>query len=450
MDKHPAKILVVDDNQDILTATRLLLKKRFALVQTSTDPRQLPVLLRQEDYDLVLLDMNFSRDAASGEEGLHYLGEILAQQPRLAVVMMTAYGELELAVQAMKLGARDFITKPWQNDGLLERLYGALDAREQAPAAPAAPAVQPAFLGQSPAMAKVFATLDKVAATDANVLILGESGTGKALVARAIHQKSPRAQGPLVTVDMGTLSDSLVGSELFGHVRGAFTDAKSDRQGRFQQAQGGTLFLDELGNLPLAQQSQLLTALQERRIRPVGASQCIDIDIRLICATNDDLEARVADGGFRQDLLYRINTVAIRLPPLRERPEDIPLLAAHFLARFQARYHRPALSLGQAELALLCRYPWPGNVRELEHAMEKLVILSGDGPLDLALLELNTPAQTVAPATGPDLAELNLEQLEQLAIQKALDEHQGNISRAAKALGLTRAALYRRLEKYAL
>ncbi|WKE65492.1 sigma-54 dependent transcriptional regulator [Gallaecimonas kandeliae] len=444
MDKDPGQILVVDDNPDILTATRLLLKKHYAGVQTTTDPRQLPVLMAQAPYPLVLLDMNFSRDAASGEEGLHYLRQILASHPDTQVVMMTAYGELELAVEAMKAGAADFVTKPWDNARLLDTLAAAMAKAKQAKPKTAA---DPAFIGVSQAMAKVQATLAMVAPTDANVLITGESGTGKELVARALHQASRRSAAPFVGVDMGALAESLIESELFGHKKGAFTDAKADRPGRFQQAQSGTLFLDELGNLPLAQQSKLLAALQNRQIQPLGASQPLDIDIRLVCATNEDLEARVAAGDFRQDLLYRINTVTIRLPPLRERREDIPLLAAHFLAHYQDRYQRRRQALPQDLLARLSAHPWPGNVRELQHCLERLVILSGDGPLDGKLLDL-TPVPEQAQETAE--AQLNLGQLEQQAIEQALAQHQGNISHAAKALGLTRAALYRRLEKHGL
>ncbi|GAA4896995.1 sigma-54 dependent transcriptional regulator [Ferrimonas pelagia] len=453
----PSKVLVVDDNPDILIAARMVLKRHFSQVKTTDDPARLGPLMAEQGFDLVLLDMNFRRDQASGEEGMALLAQLRRDHPATAVVMMTAYGELELAVRAMKAGAADFVTKPWDNDRLLATLQsadpasGVSETHAVTPARPTAP-MQSRLLGHSPAMQRVMETIEMVAPTEANVLILGESGTGKAVVADAIHAQSARAGGPMVNVDMGTLSDSLMGSELFGHVKGAFTDAKSDRTGRFEAARGGTLFLDELGNLPLAQQSQLLTAIQNRQIQPVGANRVIDTDIRLVCATNDDLNARVAAGSFRQDLLYRINTVVIALPPLRQRQEDIPLLAEHFLRLYQQQYGRPERALTAADIDQLRTYPWPGNVRELAHAMERLVILSGTGALNLALLELSAVAGAASAQAnaGVDLDSLDLAALEQLAIEKALHGHQGNISRAAKALGLTRAALYRRMEKYGL
>ena len=441
MDSTQGRILVVDDNTDILTTARLLLKKRFQCVDTLPDPQQLTALLAKTPYHIVLLDMNFSRDAASGEEGLYYLRQIQAQAPATQVVMMTAYGELELAVTAMKAGACDFVTKPWDNRKLIAALEHAL-TNTTAPAL-ATEADEQVFIGDSPAMAAVLKTMEMVAPTDANVLITGESGTGKELVARALHQASPRQPHPFINVDMGALSEQLIESELFGHRKGAFTDAKADKPGRFQQAEGGTLFLDELGNLPLTQQTKLLAALQNREVQPLGASKPQKVDIRLICATNEDLEQRITSGQFRQDLLYRINTVTLHLPPLRERTEDILPLARHFLRQYQQHYRRPLQPLTAPIAARLTAYHWPGNVRELQHAMEKLVILSGEGPLNEALLALAPAAEAFASDQN-----VNLEQLEQRTIEQALTTHKGNISRAAKALGLTRAALYRRLEKY--
>ncbi|WP_240225034.1 sigma-54-dependent transcriptional regulator [Rheinheimera hassiensis] len=457
--KQPFNVLVLDDNHDILTASRIFLKQHFAQVVTLHEPVQLQSMLGSQPFDLLLLDMNFSRDTQSGEEGLFYLKQALKAQPELKVVMMTAYAALPLAVKAMQLGAANFIAKPWQNEQLLQTLQQALQPPAVQNSAPQKTAQRKAvektatdtipLLGQSPAMQQVLRTIEKVAATDANVLLLGESGTGKALVAQAIHQASQRAAAPLVSVDMGSLSTSLLESELFGHKKGAFTDAKTDYTGRFVQASGGTLLLDELANLALPQQAKLLTALQNRTVVPVGASQSVAVDIRLICATNENLHQAVVEGSFRQDLLYRINTVEIVLPPLRERKEDIALLLDWYLQRYASRYQRDGLHIGAADKRILLQYEWPGNVRQLAHAVERAVVLADGCTLDFSQL----PAATVAAADSAVHTADNdffLDFVEEKTIRQALQYYQGNVSQAAKALGLTRGALYRRLEKYGL
>lgn len=458
--KQPFSVLVLDDNQDILTASRILLKQHFTSVQTLQDPAQLIATLRSQSIDLLLLDMNFSRDTQSGEEGLFYLKQALQTQPALKVVMMTAYAALPLAVRAMQQGAANFIAKPWQNDQLLQTLQQALSATPPAKAAPPQNDNTGAMplLGDSAAMQQVRRTIEKVAPTEANVLLLGESGTGKALAAQAIHQQSLRAAAPFVTVDLGTLSDSLLESELFGHKKGAFTDAKSDYSGRFVQASGGSLFLDELANMALAQQSRLLTALQQRTVVPVGANQGVAIDIRLICATNEDVYQAVAQGRLRQDLLYRINTVEIVLPPLRERRDDIKLLLNWYLQHYSQQYQRDGLRISASDERYLQQYDWPGNVRQLAHAVERAVVLAEHNQLDFSQLHSTTHGAqlTGASLTGASTAadgtdtDFMLEFVEQKTIRQALQYYQGNVSQAAKALGLTRGALYRRLEKYGL
>lgn len=456
--KQPFRVLVLDDNHDILIASRIFLKQHFAEVSTLHEPAQLLNTLSSQRFDLLLLDMNFSRDTQSGEEGLFYLKQALANQADLKVVMMTAYAALPLAVRAMQLGAASFIAKPWQNEQLLHTLQQALQQGSQH-RAPHTKPPQPEqattagqgipLLGNSPAMQQVLRTIEKVAPTDANVLLLGESGTGKALVAEAIHRASQRAAQAFVSVDMGSLSSSLLESELFGHKKGAFTDAKHDYPGRFVQANGGTLLLDELGNLPLAQQAKLLTALQQRTVVPVGASQSVAVDIRLICATNDNLYQAVTQGSFRQDLLYRINTVEIVLPALRQRPEDIPLLLDWYLAYYAGQYQRSGLRISAADQRYLQQYDWPGNVRQLAHAVERAVVLAEADMLDFSQLQSAALPQLQQAATAAD-ADFLLEFVEEKTIRQALQYYQGNVSQAAKALGLTRGALYRRLEKYGL
>jgi DNA-binding NtrC family response regulator len=450
--KQSYAVLVLDDNQDILTASRIFLKQHFGHVSTLHEPAQLLTALSSQPYDVLLLDMNFSRDTQSGEEGLFYLKQALAAQPALKVVMMTAYAALPLAVKAMQLGAANFIAKPWQNEQLLQSLTQALQhtatqSKPQQPPANSGTGADIPLLGNSPAMQQVLRTIDKVAATGANVLLLGESGTGKALVAQAIHQASQRAAKPFVSVDMGSLNAGLLESELFGHKKGAFTDAKADYAGRFVQANAGTLLLDELANLALPQQAKLLTALQNRTVVPVGASQSVAVDIRLICATNENLYQAVAEGSFRQDLLYRINTVEIVLPPLRARKDDIPLLLNWYLQHYSQKYQRDGLQISSSDLRALQHYDWPGNVRQLAHAVERAVVLAEGNMLDFSQLHTKELTAPAAPEADTDFL---LEFVEEKTIRQALQYYQGNVSQAAKALGLTRGALYRRLEKYGL
>jgi len=457
--KQSGRILVVDDNVDILTSLKLLLKKHYSLIKTTDDPHQIETLIGQHEFDVIILDMNFTQDAISGQEGFSWLKTILSLDPSIVVIMMTAYADIKLAVDAIKAGASDFITKPWKNDELLASMAAAfqhskskktvdnLTRKTQGLNQAMLGGNQP-FIGQSDVMKDVFSIIEKAAKTDANILITGESGTGKELVARAIHQGSLRANNTLINVDMGAISESLFESELFGHKKGAFTDAKADRIGRFELAKGGSLFLDELANLPLNQQAKLLTALQNREITPVGSMKAIDIDIRLISATNDNLGQAVNNGLFRQDLLYRINTIEIKLPPLRERKEDIPLLINHYLQHFGQKYHR-TLFINASDIQRLSRYPWPGNVRELSHSIERAVILSDTDSLDISSI-INVSSVQYTPAQEQSQQTFNLDDVEQQTIAKALDHFKGNVSQAAKALGLTRGALYRRLEKYGL
>ena len=455
-------VLVVDDNDDVLTAVRLLLRDRAGTVHTATSPAALPTLLRETRYDCVLLDMNFSRDASSGREGLQWLENARRIDPGVVVVMITGYGDVDLAVRAMKHGAADFVTKPWSN----ERLVGAVEAaarlrrsREDADGRPAPPPTAggadggrgglPGLVGESPAMRSVYETVRKVAPTDANVLVLGENGTGKELVARAVHDLSRRAGGPFVPVDLGAVPPSLFEAELFGHAKGAFTGAAADREGRFEAADGGTLFLDEVGNAEPTEQAKLLAVLQRREVVRVGEAKPRAVDVRLVTATNAPVYERVAEGRFRQDLLYRINTVELRLPPLRERGADLDRLADHFLARYAAEYGRAVRSFTDGARARMRLYGWPGNVRELQHTVERAVILAdgesvGEGDLQFSA----TPPSEAAGGLPTDT--LDLEEIERAAIRRALAKHGGNITHAAEALGLTRRTLYRRIEAYGL
>jgi two-component system response regulator HydG len=456
MEKNCGKILVVDDDEDILLAARLLLKPHYQSVQTEKDPRRLPALLEKESHDVILLDMNFTQDVSSGSEGFHWLKKILEIDPVAVVIFITAFGDVEKAVRAIKEGATDFVVKPWHNEKLLATVSAAMQLRctrleveqlrsQQRQLSQDLDSRFPEIIGSSPAMQTVFTLIEKVAATDANVLILGESGTGKELVARAIHRRSHRADAVFISVDLGALSETLFESELFGHVKGAFTDAKEDRAGRFEVASGGTLFLDEIGNLPLGLQVKLLTALQSRQVMRLGSHRPIAVDIRLICATNMPIHALVGKNKFRQDLLYRINTVEIHLPALRERPEDILSLAARFVKTYSKKYNKPARRIAAATMKELQSYSWPGNIRELDHAIERAAILSDS--------EVLQPSDFFLSRTGDsehnfDLDDYNLEAVEKLAIGRVLRKHNGNVSRAARELGLTRPALYRRMEKY--
>ncbi len=456
--KNKGNVLIVDDNTDLLTAIRLLLKRHYTMVQTLNDPTQLSSLLQQTDFDVVLLDMNFSKDAISGKEGLYWLETLLDINPNLIIVIMTAYADIKLAVTAIKLGASDFIAKPCQNEELLATVAAAFKHVESKKAIKRMTRQtkglldvinhdRQEFLGKSVVMEKIFSTIAKVAGTDANVLILGESGTGKELVARAIHNQSQRADNAFISVDLGSIVGSLFESELFGHKIGAFTDAKTNRIGRFELAKGGSLFLDELGNLELQQQAKLLTAIQNNQVQAVGSSTSIKTDVRLICATNENLHNFIVEGLFRQDLLYRINTIEINLPPLRERKEDIPLLINHFLQLNCQKYHRE-LMICQSDMHRLTRYPWPGNVRELSHSLERAVILADKSQIDISTIIGNK--QTAIESIAAEDTQLNLATVEAQTIRTAIIHFNGNLSKAAPALGLTRGALYRRLEKYGI
>ncbi|HWA91108.1 MAG TPA: sigma-54 dependent transcriptional regulator [Rhizomicrobium sp.] len=451
----PARILVVDDQEDILLAARLLLKRHFRSVETLRDPARLPELVRANAFDVLLLDMNFAVGAEGGAEGLSWLAKVLALDPSAVVVLVTAHSEIELAVTAMKQGAADFVTKPWENGRLLATLTAAANLRQSRMETAelrqrnrglvAALQTDSEMIGTAPAMLSIFETVRRAAPADANVLILGENGTGKELVARELHRLSRRSGEVFLRVDLGSLSPQLFESELFGHKRGAFTDAKEDRTGFFRAARGGTLFLDEIGNVPLHLQSKLLTALERHEVVPVGAAKPEPIDVRIVAATNL-LPRQLADENlFRQDLLYRINTVEIALPPLRERREDIALLLEHFVRFYAQKYNFPAKRLSAAALAHLTQYDWPGNVRALRHAVERAVILS-DGmilePVDFPF----APARPVR-QSAPDQT---LDGIEKSTILGALERYDRNVSQAAKALGLTRASLYRRMEKYGL
>ena len=454
----PARILIVDDEEDILQAAQLLLKRHFASVQISRNPASLPERVRQNGFDVLLLDMNFTAGADEGAEGLKWLAEVLAIDPQAVVVLVTAHSGVELAVQAMKQGAADFVTKPWENERLLATLLSAVNLRRSRIEAAelrtrnrglaAATHVDSGMIGTSVATLRVFDSIRRAAPTDANVLILGENGTGKELVAREIHRLSARSGEVFLRVDVGTLSPQLFESELFGHRRGAFTDAKEDRIGLIRAAAGGTLFLDEIGNVPLHLQSKLLTALERHEVIPVGANRPEPIDVRLVCATNLAPEQLSDPNRFREDLLYRINTVEILLPPLRERREDIPLLLQHFIALYAQKYNFPAKRLSAAALEALTAHAWPGNVRALRHAVERAVIFSEGVAFEPEDFSLATARPQPAASPAPDDA--SLDEVEKSTIARALEKHQGNVSRAAQALGVTRASLYRRKEKYGL
>ncbi len=440
-----ASILVVDDDPDVLKAARLLLQQHFERVQTTDDPGEIESLMGKSPIDVFLVDMNFAIGRNTGAEGLHWLGRILELDPDAVVVLMTAFGDLNVAVQAMREGAADFVLKPWQNDKLVATLSVAAKLRQTRAKVKALSVLPPAddMIAGSTKMREVMNVVSRVAPTDANVLIRGENGTGKELVARALHRHSGRAHNVLVTVDLGAVAENLFESELFGHMKGAFTDAVSDRAGRFQAADGGTLFLDEIGNLPAALQTKLLRALETREVLPLGSDQPVPIDVRLISATNQPLEAHVADGRFREDLLYRINTIEIELPPLRERLEDLPDLVSHFVTLYARKYGLAPKAVSPAAVNALRAHHWPGNVRELSHAVERALILSDGDQLDAADFRLIKSE----PGSG---ATLNLEDNERRMVSLALERAGGNISHAAAALGITRAALYRRIEKFGL
>ena len=458
-------VLIIDDDKDVLLTAKLILKKHFTKVEVLSNPKHIKTVLEKETFQAIALDMNFKPGESSGEEGLYWLKEIRETSPETQVVINTAYGEIDLAVKAMKSGAFDFLVKPWKEEKLLSTIFAAakhsmainqinklsirqkiqnddLDARFKD------------IVSKAPAMKPVFKTVDKVAKTDANVLILGENGVGKELIARAIHRNSNRSKESFINIDLGALSENLFESELFGHCKGAFTDAKEDRTGRFEAASGGTLFLDEIGNLSLGLQAKLLQALQNKKITKVGSNKEIPVDIRLICATNMPVYEMVTKKQFRQDLLYRINTIEIKLPPLRNRKEDIPLLARYFLEKIKKKYHKHSLTVSDIANNALTQHYWPGNVRELEHAVERAVIMCDTDILeakDFLFLNYNIPIiEAGEKGKNEDEALLNVSELEKMAIRKSIFKNEGNLSKAAGELGMGRTTLYRKMKKYNL
>lgn len=458
MQNNNPKILIVDDNEDVLVAARLLLKPHASVICTEKNPALLPQYLSKESYDLIFLDMNFSRDTTGGQEGFYWLKEILKIEPAAIVVLITAYGDVEKAVKAIKEGATDFITKPWQNEKFLATFFSAMRLRESRIELEKLRLQQTQLqsdcnrsfkdlVGTSEAIQKVFSTITKVAKTDADVLILGENGTGKELVARAIHNNSLRANEAFVSVDLGSISPTLFESELFGHVKGAFTNAIEDKPGRFEIASGGTLFLDEIGNIPVELQVKLLTVLQNRQVAKVGSGKYKHIDIRLVCATNMPIFEMVEERKFRQDLLYRINTVEIQVPPLRSRKEDIPLLSEYFLSIYMKKYHKTSLTFDRTTLRMFENYNWPGNVRELQHAIERVVIMCESE----VILPSDFSFTSKVPEAAPAAFEIaNLDEVEKSTIRRVLLKNNGSVTLAAKELGLTRTSLYRRIEKFGL
>lgn len=442
-------LLVVDDSRSILTAVRLLMKDVFAKVLTTTVPGRIQYLIEEEQVDVVLLDMNFSSGMNSGKEGLHWLSQIQQMKQGVRVVLFTAYADIELAVKGMKEGASDFIVKPWNNEKLKETLQLAYEQKDRTQSLqPTSKGRNSAMCwGESSGMQRLRLLVEKIAPTDANVLITGENGTGKEMLAREIHRHSLRRVGQLVTVDMGSLTESLFESELFGHVKGAFTDAHADRKGKIEEADGGTLFLDEIGNLSFALQAKLLTFLQQRSIVRVGSNKPIPLSVRMITATNRDLHEMVAKSHFREDLLYRMNTIHVEIPPLRDRPEDIPELVALFLDRYGVKYHKTSLSLSADARSLLAEHRWPGNIRELEHAIEKAVIIAEGKQIEKKDLDIHIQKKPL----GVPVAEVaTIEEMEYQLIKNAIDKHEGNLSFAATQLGISRQTLYNKLKKYGI
>lgn len=444
--KFAATILVVDDDPDVLTAARMLLKQHFATVLTTEQPGELGALMATRQIDVFLVDMNFAIGRNTGAEGLQLLRLILDNDPDAVVVLMTAFGDLNTAVQAMREGAADFVLKPWQNEKLVATLGVAAKLRKSRTKVNALSVLPPGdeMIVASEPMRKVMSIVARVGPTEANVLIRGENGTGKELIAKAIHRESLRAGKVLATVDLGAVAETLFESELFGHKKGAFTGAESDRAGRFQAADGGTLFLDEIGNLPASSQTKLLRVLESREVLPLGGDCAVPIDVRLVAATNQPLESLVSDGRFREDLFYRINTIQIELPALRDRTDDIEPLIEHFLDLYARKYRLDKPPIAPAAMKALQRYHWPGNVRELSHAVERALILNSGETLEVDDFRL------AGKPGDPDSTSLNLEATEKRMVSTALEQAGGNISHAAAALGITRAALYRRIEKFDL
>ncbi|MBT28835.1 MAG: sigma-54-dependent Fis family transcriptional regulator [Thalassobius sp.] len=456
MEKIDGNILIIDDDPDVLHTAKIIFKRRFKLVKTEEDPKLIPVLLESYKFDVILLDMNYTNGAKSGAEGLKWLKQVHEISPLSSVVVITAYADINLAVQAMKVGAVDFAVKPWDNEKLLATVMSAYklsqsqkevsDLRKKQRAFHQTIASNRNMIGESPAFKKVLETVEKVADTDASVLILGENGTGKELVAHALHQLSARHGEAFVKVDLGAIPASLFESELFGHNKGAFTDARTDREGRFEIADKGTLFLDEIANLSLPLQAKLLSVLQNREIFRVGSSTAIPIDVRLICATNVSLEDLHTENKFRQDLLYRLNTVEIMIPPLRERKEDIPLLINHFFEIHKNKYRKPELEINQAAMKRLMNYNWPGNIRELQHAIERAVIMADTDQLQISdfILKENQGKGK------DDSSNLNMEEVEKKALITSIQKHHGNLSKVANELGLSRPTIYRKMKKYGI
>lgn len=460
-DSKQGKILIVDDNEDLLKAAKMYLKRHFAQVDIEKNPEALPGLMNQEDYDVILLDMNFTKDVSSGSEGYYWLEKILQIDPSAVVVLITAYGDVQMAVKAIKAGATDFVLKPWENEKLLATLFSSMRLRESRDQIEtlkiknqeinqAINEKYSSIIGQSAAMQRIFQTIDRVAQTDANVLILGENGTGKELIARAIHANSIRKAESFVSVDLGSITETLFESELFGHKKGSFTDAKEDRPGRFELANNGTLFLDEIGNLSMPLQAKLLTVLQNRKVSRVGSNKDMAVDLRLICATNMPLYDMVKENRFRQDLLYRINTIEIQIPSLRDRIEDIPLLANHFLKHYSAKYSKSVSKISDAAMTRMNKHPWPGNIRELQHSLERAIILSNSSVLQPEDFNFTSASNAKEVEQSLGLDQYNLDEVEKLLIRKVLKKYNGNITQAASELGLTRSSLYRRLEKHGL
>lgn len=447
-----ARVLIADDQADVREALRLLLKGEKYETEDAESPAAVLKKLESSDFEVILMDLNYNRDTTSGQEGLDLLSRIQSIDPSIPIVVMTAWGTVQLAVEAMRRGARDFIQKPWENTRLLTIVRTQIELRRALrkgnrleAANRLLPEDVPILIAESHSMKAVVQMISRIGPSDANILITGENGTGKSIVAQSLHLLSSRATKPIVTVNAGGLSEGVFESELFGHVKGAFTDAKADRVGRFELADGGTLFLDEIANVPPGQQSRLLRVLETGEFEPVGSSRTRRVDVRIISATNADLISEVEAGRFRQDLLFRLNTIEIRIPPLRDRVDDIPVLAQHFLLEHAHRYRKDIRSFDPAAMALLRRHPWPGNVRELDHSVERAVLMAQDAvlrPEDLGLRAVKEG--------NTRLEEMSLEDVEFFLIRKALERYDGNVSRAAKALGLSRSALYRRLQRHNL
>ena len=439
-------ILIIDDNKGVLSALKLLLRPHFERILTLPSPITVPSVLRQENPDVVLLDMNFTDALNSGNEGLYWLREIKRMHPALPVVLFTAYGDIDLAVRGIKEGATDFVVKPWDNAKLIETLLNACNQASKRGKKKEERKSSAMYWGASAPMRELRALVEKIAETDANVLITGENGTGKEMLAREIHGLSKRFRRDMVTVDMGAVTETLFESELFGHKKGAFTDAHADRPGKFEAADGGTIFLDEIGNLPYHLQAKLLTVLQSRSVVRVGSNEPIPVDVRLVCATNANLDERVIQGKFREDLLYRINTIHLEIPPLRERKEDIIPLAELFIERFAKQYDKGPLALSEGAKQKLKEHPWYGNIRELEHAIEKVVIICDGATISDAVFHF--PKKSLSPTRDSEAE--TLEDMELVMIRKAIDKHEGNLSAVASQLGITRQTLYNKMKKYGL